>query len=320
MDMFVAPTEYEVLDRTKIHTNDTVAQVGLLVRVAVKTDKNKQFYLAAAFKDVNGKPVFGCFFNIEASDGADTLLDSCLGRPVLITYVGSNSLGGQYNTLTIEKIEPLSPQLSFAYAKSYFKSRINDNKFSSMLAHIDKQIAKIGSAGLKEILGAKCNLSDMISFSDIGLNDGMLGATAGIITSEFFMLGGVQSSQPEELPQETIDIVRALIVYCEFLMARTKPASKLRYQEWYSEMLTTIEEHKIAYSNLLQSNPEVAKFFSCAKEVIWNMADIQVPVSTAAGIFGYINKCACLTSRIVQITRDLPDNLEITIGNRSYKK
>lgn len=307
-----------LLEKAFLELGNTDRRIALIKKFAPMIGVNKRPYFSIGVKDKAGKTVYGCWFNIELSPQIQKYVEALIDRPCFITYKVSEFMGDL--RLDITNIEELEPTQAFKLDQLYFKSSYPEDKFETAKRFIEGQLSKLEDEALRNFIDSRCKMSELRACSDLQVYDGMLGASISVISSNLVALNGIFSSQPGYLKNDDKEVLTALIVYLEVLIARHKPMYSFFQKNWYTEMLDSIRRDASLTVGDQQKSSELSELFEKATEAVWSLAGVEVQLSTVTQLFLYLRKGTMLCSSIIETTNGLPKNVSVNYKNRSYRR
>lgn len=308
---------YPVLVKSELKANVTETKVAMVKRVSVNKDKNSQYYLSVIFKDSVGKVVYGNYFEFDGSEGTRRTLEAMIDRAVLVTY--NTSLYKGRVTVNIETIEHLPIKTAVEYEKLYFRSEYPDVRSNKCSMFISATMDKIKNDSLKMFIKQHVNLVELKDCADNFVFDGMTGAAVGSISAMLAAANGIYASQPDIMSEEDHDLLMGLILYMEMLYAKHKPLHAFDITKWQVEMIDTIRKDAFVFRST-GTSPFMDKFFEICENAAWCLAEANVVYTSTTQIYLYLKRSVENSYRILNVTSDIPGDVVITVGSKSYVK
>ena len=309
----------KLLDKSFLTANNDDVAVGLIKRIALKKDTNKNNYLSVLVKDVNGKTVFGCLFDVEASESMQREIEALTNRVAKIEFHTQALPGRRDLSLDISRIEQLPARDALELEKAHFKDFYPQDKFESAKKFINSQIDSLADTDIVTFLKSRCNIAEVAAYSDQDIYDGMVGAPISMIAGMLVAVNSVFMTQPGVLEQEDKEELIAISIYMELLHARMKPQHGYHTKDWYVQMVSKIEKEK----QLLSAGPKnksMIRILDACTDIVWNLAGVDVVTRLPAQVFLYLHRSLSQAHRIINITQELPNDAVISFGNKYYAR
>lgn len=310
--------KYEVLVKADLAYNVEEQKIAMIRRVAVTKDKNGNFFLSVVMSDRYGKSVYANMFEIEATDGFQRQLEQLIGRVALVHYT-TNMYKGRIALNIVSPIQPIEPEDAYILEKMYFRAAYPETREKKCTSFVNACVDKIHQSRLRTVLKQRCPIEQLSSCADSSVYDGMLGGPFAMISGMLVAANGVVSSQPDYLSDAEIDLLTAVIVYCEFNYAKAKPLHAYETNKWQVQLMNKINaDRKLAE---IESEDEVlTRFFDICENVVWQLAGVDVCMTSIGKIYVNLRRCVEGCHRVIEITHELPGDSAVSIGQKSYTR